>query len=199
VRFRSIEHFKTVHKEASEFEDALETKDVDDFNKEGNSFKAWPIVSIPESDNVTMVMILVEPKQIIESRIPNVGETCQLRLVNPNSDQGVSAWWTAKRTHNDFASAGGSKETWSKLIAFNVKLVKSEDESNSVIHALIPNDGNQHESLGKLELSNDNAVNVGLFFTKSDATFEAEMKSLRKLVKASNIPPVTPLARTSRD
>lgn len=141
-----------------------------------------------------MWMILVEPKQTIEARIPNVGETCQLRLVNHNSDEGVSAWWTAKRTHNNFASAGESKKSWSKLIAFNVKLVKSEDESNSVIHALIPSDGNQQESLHKLELTDDNAVSVGLFFTKSDATFEAEMKSLSKLIKASNIPPVTPLA-----
>ncbi|ERS96626.1 hypothetical protein HMPREF1624_06835 [Sporothrix schenckii ATCC 58251] len=198
VRFKSIEHFKTIHKQASEYEDALETKDVDDFNKEGNSFKAWPLVSIPEGDDITTWMILVEPRQIIEARIPNVGESCLLRLVNPNSDEGVSAWWNARRAHNNFAEVSKGKESWSKLIVFNVRLVKSEDESNCVIHALIPSDGKQHENLEKLELTKDNAVSVGLFFTKSDATFEAEMKSLSKLVKASNIPPVTPLATVNR-
>ncbi|KAL1890636.1 hypothetical protein Sste5346_008152 [Sporothrix stenoceras] len=199
VRFDSIDHFKTIHKAASEFEDALETKDVDDFNKEGNSFKAWPILSVPETDDVTNWMILVESKQIIEARLPNVGETCMLRIVNPNSDEGVSAWWSAKRAHNNFAEAGEEKATWSKLIVFNVKLVKSEDESNAVIHALIPNDGHQHENLRNLELSYDNAVDVGLFFTKSDATFEAEMQALSRLVKASTTPRVTPFKVISRD
>ncbi|CAK7215300.1 hypothetical protein SBRCBS47491_002435 [Sporothrix bragantina] len=194
VKFSSIEEFKHIHKTASEYEDALETKDVDDFNKEGNSFRAWPIVSIPEDDDVTQWLILVESNQNIEARIPDIGCCCQLRLVNHGTDEGVSAWWTAKRTNNNFASAGEGKASWSKLIAFNVSLVKSEDETNSVIHALIPSDGKQHENLANLKLTRDNSVSVGLFFTKSDATFEAEMKSLSRLIKASNIPPVTPLA-----
>ncbi|CAK7236207.1 hypothetical protein SCUCBS95973_009529 [Sporothrix curviconia] len=194
VKFTSIEQFKEIHKTASAYEDALETKDVDDFNKEGNSFKAWPILSMPEDDDVTQWLILVEPTQSIETRIPDIGGCCQLRLVNHGTDEGVSAWWTAKRKHNNFASAGVAKASWSKLIAFNVTLVKSEDETNSVIHALIPSDGNQHEHLANLQLTRHNAVSVGLFFTKSDATFDAEMKSLSKLVKASKAPPETPLA-----
>ena len=170
---------------------------MDDFNKEGNSFRAWPILSVPEDDDVTQWLILVEPNQSIETRIPDIGSCCQLRLVNHGTDEGVSAWWTAKRTHNNFAAAGGAKAGWSRLIAFNVTLVKSEDETNSVIHALIPSDCGgriQHEHLCNLELTRDNSVSVGLFFIKSDATFEAEMKSLSRLVKASQAPPETPLA-----
>ncbi|CAK7224722.1 hypothetical protein SEUCBS140593_005665 [Sporothrix eucalyptigena] len=199
VRFSSIEEFKVIHKAASAYEDALETKDVDDFNKEGNSFKAWPILSIPEDDDVTQWLILVEPNQSIETRIPDVGGCCQLRLVNVDTDEGVSTWWTAKRTHNNFAAAGESKKDWAKLIAFNVTLVKSADDTNSVIHALIPSDGKQHENLENLQLTKENAVSINLFFTKSDATFDAEMKSLGKLVKASKIPPVTPLTTMAVD
>ena len=191
VRFESIEQFKDVHKAAAEFEDALEAREIDEFNKGDDAFRAWPLLKVPETDDVDLWVILVEPKPSIATRIPSVGEYCQLCL----ADQGigkVSTWWSAKRVYNNFANASDSKRSWANLLAFNVTLVKSEDDSNTVIKALIPDDCNRQAALDSLCLDEDNAAKVGFFFTKSNATFEAEMRSLSKLVKASTVVPVVP-------
>lgn len=171
------------------FENDLEESEIDSFNKGAISFKAWPLLCIPEDeDEVEMWVILVEANSIIESRLPNVGGRCQIRLVDPNTTEGISAWWTAQRTHNNFAAAGKAKEGWAKLIAFQVTLVKSQDDSDSALQAIIPNDEFLHQSLDSIVLGPHNAIDVGLFFTKSEATFDAEMNALSRLVRACNIP-----------
>ncbi|OAA60413.1 tRNA-splicing endonuclease positive effector [Niveomyces insectorum RCEF 264] len=188
VRFDSMEHFGTVHKAASEFEDVMESSDIDAFNKEENAYDAWPLLAVPSGDDEETWVFLVEPKPNIEARLPKVGETCDLCLVSPDTGSSRSVWWPARRTHNNFAAVG--KDSWSHLIVFNITLTQMEDESASVVHALIPNtkQEGEHEktNLKNLVLNRDNSVRARLFFTKSDATFCAEMTALSKLIKAAN-------------
>lgn len=140
-------------------------------------------------DDETWV-ILVKARPEIAVKFPNVGETCHIRIVDPDTETASSMWWLARRMSNNFAVMNESKKSWAGLLVFNVTLSQTADDAQSVIHTLIPDDSNQEQILDDLILGDDNSVHVGFFFSKSSATFDAEMRCLGRLARAATIPAI---------
>lgn len=185
--FDDAAEFYHRHSSGVELEHNNESREVNQFNKRGYKFQAWPIAKLYTTKINTFWLFLIRSDGQSECLFPREGESCKITIWTRGGGQ--KKWeepLEAERVENPAASMGVPDGSARRMPAFKVKM------PNNVPSDLIkpmtgdPDEGgldaasrlHQRHAFGK-----NNGFQVTMVLTMSSATRNAEMGALDALFK----------------
>jgi regulator of nonsense transcripts 1 len=118
LAFNTIEEFADRHKAGTEAEFVASEKLIDQTNKEDNKFQAWVILKIRQTPKRTEYLVIVQPGQDGERKIPQQGEPAKMRIVF--NDNSLTRFWDACRIENPISLLNITTSSPNKLAAYKV-------------------------------------------------------------------------------
>ncbi|KAG8158305.1 hypothetical protein KVR01_012066 [Diaporthe batatas] len=116
----NMETFFKRHSIGTQNEFLLEKEEIEAFNTQRHSFKAWPIFYIRQMVNSAVLLFFVEPSGH-DSMLPKEGENCDISIPGFNSKS------PATRVDNPCSLWRVRNELWEKCSAFHVHLTGKDN------------------------------------------------------------------------
>jgi len=178
--------FAEVHIAATAREFDLDCKTFSRYNQDKLSHRAWHLATFSLSANEDTHIMAIDLAEHAKGYLPPIGHHLGLQLYDPTNKKALSVMWEAEHVPftGDITQDGSVP---SELVFMKLNLAAPEVQDGGVIsNPLLPR-GTDLSELAGVTLTALNAISVCLHFRVSNATSQAELMAIYKLMRGEGI------------